>query len=273
MTGRVGPVVIDVTDRDRMVAFYEDVVGFRTLDRSGENTVLGVDDALLMLRESPDLPARGPAETGLFHTAFRVPSRAALGDALNRIESEWRLTGASDHGVSEALYLRDPEDNGVEVYHDRPRTDWPVTDGQVEMYTRSLALAPLRDAASGADRCPSGTAVGHVHLEVSSLDDSVAFYGDGLGLDVQQTMDGARFLSFEESRGSNDGRAYHHHVGLNTWNERSQPPAGRGLASVTLRVNDLDDVRSHLDQSRRTERDDGFDALDPDGITVRVRRA
>ncbi|WP_435068757.1 VOC family protein [Haloplanus sp. C73] len=265
MTERVGPVALDVTDLDRMAAFYEEVVGLRTLDRTDGRAVLGVDDALLVLRESPDSSARGPAETGLFHTAFRVPSRAALGDALARIESRWQLTGASDHGVSEALYLQDPEDNGVEVYRDRPRAEWPVTDsGRVDMDTRPLALDPLRDAASDADRCPSGTAVGHVHLEVSSLDDSVAFYGDGLGLDIRQAIEGARFLAFD---------GYHHHVGLNTWNERSEPPAGRGLAWVELRVDDPADVRARLDPARVTERDDGFDAVDPDGITIRVRRA
>ncbi|SEA09534.1 catechol 2,3-dioxygenase [Haloplanus vescus] len=264
MTERVGPVTLDVTELDRMATFYEDVVGLRTLDRTEGRAVLGVDDALLILRETPDRSARGPAEAGLFHTAFRVPSRAALGDALARIESQWQLTGASDHGVSEALYLQDPEDNGVEVYRDRPREDWPDADGRVDMFTRRLALAPLRDGASGEARCPSGTAVGHVHLEVSSLDDSVAFYGDGLGLDIRQSMDGALFLAFD---------GYHHHVGLNTWNERSRPAAGRGLARIQLRVDDPADVRRRLDPSRLTERDDGFDAVDPDGITVQIRRA
>jgi len=262
VTERIGRVALDVADLDRAVSFYQGVVGLETLTRETGRAVLGADDPLLVLRSAPDRPARGPSETGLFHTAFRVPSQAALGDALGRIESDWRLTGASDHGVSEALYLRDPEDNGVEVYRDRPRTDWPLADdGRVEMGTRRLALDPLREAASGADRCPPETVVGHVHLEVSSLDASEAFYAAGLGLDVRQAMDGARFLAFDD---------YHHHVGLNVWNGRADPSTGRGLAWVELRVDDPETVRSRVGEA--TARTDGFEAYDPDGVEVRVRR-
>jgi catechol 2,3-dioxygenase len=238
-----------------MVAFYEDVIGLETLSRDDERAVLGVDDPLLVLQHS-DRPARGPDETGLFHTAFLVPSRAALGDALARIDDRWRLDGASDH--REALYLSDPEDNGVEVYCDRPRSAWPTTDdGRVEMDTLPLALDPLREAADGTDRCPSGTAIGHVHLEVSSLDAARSVYVDDLGLNVQQEMPGALFLA--------DGD-YHHHVGCNVWNGRSAPPESRGLAWVELALDD-EAIRSRLDEA------DGFETVDTDGITIRVRRA
>lgn len=264
MAGHVGRVALRVTDLDRMVAFYEDVIGLETLDRESGRAVLGIDDPLLVLRAAPDLPARGSDETGLFHTAFRVPSRAALGDALDRIEAEWHLDGASDHRVSEALYLSDPEDNGVEVYHDRPRQDWPVDDeGRVGMDTLPLALDPLRDAAVGAGRAQSGTDIGHVHLEVSDLDAARSFYVDSLGLRVRQAMPSALFLAFGE---------YHHHVGCNVWNGRSEPAEGRGVAWVELVVDDTGAIRARLDPDAVMDRPDGFDVDDPDGITVRVRR-
>jgi catechol 2,3-dioxygenase len=265
MTGHVGRVALRVTDLDRMVAFYEDVIGLETLDRADDRAVLGVDDPLLILLAAPDLPARGPDETGLFHTAFRVPSRAALGDALDRIEAEWRLDGASDHHVSEALYLSDPEDNGVEVYRDRPRDDWPVDDdGRVGMDTLPLALDPLRDAATGAERAPSGTDIGHVHLEVSDLDAARSFYVDDLGLRVRQAMPSALFLAVDE---------YHHHVGCNVWNGRSTPAASRGLAWVELVVDDAEAVRARLAPEAVTERPDGIEVSDPDGLSIRLRTA
>jgi catechol 2,3-dioxygenase len=258
-------VALRVADLDRMVAFYERVVGLDPQARDADRAVLGAGgDPLLVLLAAPGTPARDPAAAGLFHTAFRVPSRAALGDALDRVGTAWRLDGASDHRVSEALYLRDPEGNGIELYRDRPRTDWPTTDdGRVGMDTLSLALDPLREAAAGADRCPPGTDIGHVHLEVASLATARAWYVDGLGLGVRQSMPAALFLA--------DGD-YHHHVGLNTWNGRSKPAGGRGLAWFELRLDESTEaVRGRLDAVTGTE--GGFDATDPDGIEVRVRQA
>ncbi|MFB6103062.1 MAG: VOC family protein [Haloplanus sp.] len=290
MTGHVGRVALRVTDLDRMVEFYERVIGLRVVRRADDQAILGVDDPLLCLRADPDAAARGPAETGLYHTAFRVPSEAALGDAIHRIESRWRLDGASDHRVSEALYLTDPEDNGVEVYRDYPQSAWPIAaDGTVEMDTLALALDPLREAAAGDDRCPSGTTVGHVHLEVSSLSAARAFYVDGLGLRVRASMPSALFLATDDGRDrespasdreqSGDQvpersrpRLYHHHIGCNTWQGRSEPSTGRGLAWVELFVDDPAAARSRLDTSV-TETRDGFTVTDPDGIELRVRRA
>jgi catechol 2,3-dioxygenase len=254
-----------VTDLDRMVEFYEDVIGLETLERSDDRAVLGVDGPLLNLRAEPTLPPRGPDETGLFHTAFRVPSRAALGDTLARIEARWHLDGASDHHVSEALYLTDPEDNGVEVYRDRPQSAWPIDDdGRVEMDTLPLSLDPLREAATGTDRAPAGATVGHVHLEVSSLTVARSFYVDGLGLDVRQAMSGGLFLAFGD---------YHHHVGCNVWNGRSAQSEGRGLAWFELVVDAPEAVRARFDAEAVTERANGFEVRDPDGLAVRVRSA
>jgi catechol 2,3-dioxygenase len=170
-SAHVGRVGLAVNDLDAMVQFYADVVGLHVRSRDDDSATLGAGgDPLLVLRADPDAPERGREEAGLFHTAFRLPARAALGDALNRVQDRWQLSGASNHLVSEALYLSDPEGNGVEIYWDRPREEWPVTDeGRVGMDTLPLELDGLRAVAAGDDAVPPDTDVGHVHLEVTNL--------------------------------------------------------------------------------------------------------
>lgn len=265
---RVGRVALRVGDVDRVTDFYERVVGLRVHSRSPDRVVLGAAKPLLLLESAPDLPERSPDEAGLYHAAFRVPSRSALGDALGRVEAEWELTGAADHVVSEALYLTDPAGNGVEIYVDSPREEWPeAPDGRVEMDTRPLALDDLREAAEGAAAVPGGTDVGHVHLAVTDLDRARRFYVDALGLRVRQALgDEAVFAAAGD---------YHHHVGLNTWEGRSRPASGRGLAWFELVVPDADalaDVRDGLVESGVdvTGRDGGLETTDPDGVGLRL---
>ncbi|MFB6079756.1 MAG: VOC family protein [Haloferacaceae archaeon] len=267
----VGRVALRVTDLDRVVGFYRDVIGLDLLDEGAGRATLGAGGAsLLELIGDPDAPARGAAETGLYHVAVRVPSRAALADALARIEDRWTLDGASDHLVSEALYLADPEDNGVEVYCDRPRASWPETeDGRVGMETVGLDLADLRGCGPGAPGVPPETTVGHVHLEVSSLPATRSFYAGALGLRVRQRYgDSALFLAAGD---------YHHHVGANVWNHRTEPPTGRGLAWFELAVPaaEFPSVRERLHDHGVdvADRDDGVALTDPDGIAVRLRPA
>ena len=151
------------------------------------------------------------------------------------------------------------------MYRDRPRAAWPVTDdGTAGMDTLSLSLDPLHEASTGVARLPSGTDLGHVHLEVSSLSATRSFYVDGLGLNVRLSMPSALFLAFGD---------YHHHVGCNVWNGRTEPAAGRGLARVELVVDDPEAIRARLDPATVAEREGGFEARDPDGLTIRVRRA
>lgn len=269
-TTRVGRVTLRVNDLPRMVDFYRDVVGLTARHRGDERAVLGAaDEALLELIADENAPKRGRDETGLFHTAFRVPSRVALGDALERIWERWRLDGASDHLVSEALYLTDPEDNGIEVYRDRPRAEWPATDdGTVGMETKPLDLNEIRDLARGEPTAPAGTTVGHVHLEVSSLPAARAFYVDALGMGVRQRYgESALFVAAGD---------YHHHVGLNVWNGRSEPPRGRGLRRFELVVPDresLDALGRRLDERgvAFAAADGALDVSDPDGIDLRIR--
>lgn len=269
-TSAIGRVALRVTDLDRLVEFYRDVVGLVVHHREGDRATLGNgEEPLLSLRVDPDAPERHRDETGLFHTAFRVPSRAALGDALERVRGRWHLTGASDHLVSEALYLADPEGNGIEIYRDRPREEWPTNpDGTVGMETRRLDIDALGDLCTGKDTVPSETDVGHVHLEVSSLADAREFYVDALGMNVRQRYgESALFVAAGD---------YHHHVGLNVWNGRSEPASGRGLAWFEVVVPDresLDGVRRRFEEREIdvSETEDGITVADPDEIQLRIR--
>jgi len=265
----IGRVALTVADPLPVVDFYRDVVGLHVLNSDDDRTILGVGgQELLILNHRPDAPARDSAGTGLYHVAFRVPSRAALGDALQRIDSEWTLAGASDHGVSEALYLSDPAGNGVEIYRDFPRASWEETpSGHVEMVTEPLDTQAVAAAAAGEQSMPAGSDIGHVHLEVSSVETARSFYADALGLRVRATYDGAVFLAAGD---------YHHHIGANVWQGRSNPHHGQGLAWFEIRLPDeatLDTTRKRLRRSDYavSETDTGLTVRDGDDIELRLR--
>ncbi|MFC7132938.1 MULTISPECIES: VOC family protein [Salinibaculum] len=262
----VGRVALRVDDLDRLVDFYTSVVGLAVLARTDDQATLGAGGRpLLELVRGPDAHPRSREEAGLFHTAFRVPDRAALGAALSRVETSWQLTGASDHRVSEALYLWDPEDNGIEIYRDFPREEWPTADGRVGMDTLPLERDALRAESSGDDALPDGADVGHVHLEVTDLDAARAFYEDTLGLGVRAEWTGAAFLAAGD---------YHHHVGLNVWSGRTAPAAGRGLDWFELVVpaDALAAVRDRVAEAgiAVTETAEGILVRDPDRLAVRI---
>jgi catechol 2,3-dioxygenase len=219
----IGAVRLTVADLDQAVAYYERVIGLRMLERDGDVVRLGADTALVELEGDPGAPPRGAHSTGLFHLAVLVPTRADLARAVRRVvETGERFTGASDHLVSEALYLRDPEGNGIELYRDRPRETWQYDGDEIRMGTVALDLGDLmRNEPDGEDAgMPEGARIGHVHLQVADLADAEAFYAGELGLDVTvRSYPGALFLS----RGG-----YHHHVGANTWASAGSPPAPAG---------------------------------------------
>ena len=193
-------------------------------------------DAFLDLLHRPDVKPDDPASAGLFHTAFLLPSRADLGRWLAHIRTlGQKLDGATDHLVSEAVYLHDPEGNGIEVYADRPRAQWGWHDGpdgrRVEMANRPLdADGLLKLAVTPWAGAPAGTRIGHVHLRVGAVGAARRFYGGLLGLDVTAAWDAAAFLS---------SGGYHHHIAANVWRSAGagpRDPARAGLASVTLDV-------------------------------------
>ncbi|HYM68403.1 MAG TPA: VOC family protein [bacterium] len=238
----VGHVRLGVADLGVMLEFYRDVLGLRHALTEGDGTVhLSADGRYPFLFGLAAVPgaSRPPRRTtGLYHTAVLVPSRAWLGRLLRRLVAKGiDLDGASDHLVSEALYLRDPEGNGVELYADRPREAWPHVDGQVVMTTEPLDLDALiaegRDGEAPWDRLPPETRVGHVHLRVSALDRAEAFYHGVLGFDVTlRRYPGALFFS---------AGGYHHHLGTNVWGSAGAappPPNAIGLRSFAVRLPD-----------------------------------
>jgi len=228
---RLGPIRLNAGDQQRLSDFYERVIGLRSVEPRDGIAALGAEPghAIVELVPTPDAPPRPGGTSGLFHLAILVPHRADLAHALRRVsESGWRFTGASDHLVSEALYLRDPEGNGIEIYRDRPRSEWRRTNGELELDTRPLdldsVLGEARSAETTAASMPSGTQLGHVHLNVSELSPSESFYAAGLGLDVTvRGYPGALFLS---------AGGYHHHLGLNTWMGEGVPPPPPGALGL-----------------------------------------
>ena len=230
----IGSVTLVVHDLEGMARFYRAAVGLAEIARATpDEIVLGAGGvALLTLRRDPAARRRTRREAGLFHTAFLLPRRADLAAwVAHAATGQAPVGGASDHLVSEALYLSDPEGNGIEIYADRPAAGWRWRGGEVGMDTLPLDFASLAAAVEGPWRgAPAGTTVGHVHLQVGNLRDAEAFYAGQLGLDITSRMPGALFYSAD---------GYHHHLATNIWNSRAAGPRdlpSTGLAEVVLSV-------------------------------------
>ena len=273
----LGAIRLRVGDLQRLQRFYEQAIGLRTLPSDNGVVALGVDSwPLVELVADPDAPARPLHTTGLFHLAILVPTRADLARALRRLAATgWRLSGASDHLVSEALYLSDPEGNGIELYRDRPRDEWPIADGALRMDTLPLDLGSLLsedDSGSSDDGMPAGTVLGHVHLQVADLDPAETFWVDALGLDV--TVRGYPGALFTSAGG------YHHHVGLNTWagvgRTRDHLRGREAWCDSTSSLPDAEAVGQRPTASRRSSAVELIDrrvlATDPSGNAVLLRR-
>jgi catechol 2,3-dioxygenase len=253
----IGQVQLTVRDAGRSLEFYERALGL-VAARQPDGTALLAGAAsgppLLSLTADPAAAPRNPRDTGLYHLAILVPNRVDLAAALVRLaRAGWLLDGAADHLVSEALYLSDPDGNGIEIYRDRPRDEWPHDRaGGLQMATLPLDLDALvgelrqADAASLVDApMPAGTRIGHVHLQVSELERTEAFYTRVLGFEVMvRTYPGALFVA---------AGGYHHHLGLNTWHSRgghAPAPGSVGLRSFELRLPDqrsLDALLGRID--------------------------
>ncbi len=228
---QMGRVALTVADLARSVAFYSDVLGFTVLQSATDAATLGVGGTpLLHLREQAGAQPAPANATGLYHFAILVPSRADLGRSLLHLaESGYPLGGASDHLVSEALYLSDPDGNGIEIYRDRPRAEWPRKDGVLQMATDPLDLRALLAEAQADARpwtgLPAGTRLGHMHLQVAAIPAARDFYHGVLGFDI--VFDWERMGALFVSAGG-----YHHHLGLNTWQSRGGRPAPAGSAGL-----------------------------------------
>jgi catechol 2,3-dioxygenase len=271
----LGTIRLQVSDLPRSLAYYGGVLGMRVLEREAAGARLGAGDGapLIELWERPGatpVPRRG--RLGLYHFAIRLPDRPALGRFLRHLSEMGERAGMSDHLVSEAIYLTDPDGLGIELYADRPRSAWRQENGQLVMTTVALDTTDLLRAA-GDQRwagMPAGSTVGHVHLYVGDLERAAAFYHEGLGLDkTVWSYPGALFLS---------AGGYHHHLGTNTWAAGAAPagPDDARLLEWELLVPTAEDAAAALASlergGSRVERgSDGGVARDPWGTAVRVR--
>ena len=274
----LGQVSLQISEMERSLAYYQDVLGFRLLGRDGGVAKLGSqagDTTLVELREVKGTQAVGRhAKLGLYHFAILLPTRAALGSLVQHLTAIGAPVGSADHLVSEALYLRDPDGLGIEVYADRPRDTWQLDGQQLKMASDPLDFGDLVQAANGAPwtGLPEGTVMGHVHLHVGNIDDAAAFYHVGLGLDiVVWQYPGALFMS---------AGGYHHHLGVNTWAGRDALPAGDADARLVEwhmllpSQQDVEAAATSLEQSGYEVKHAGDDRLarDPWGTRVRLLR-
>jgi catechol 2,3-dioxygenase len=274
-TLRLGPVHLTVTDLDRSVRFYQDALGLRLHRREDPVAAMGAGgDDIVVLHEEQS--ARPPGRhAGLYHFALLHPSREELARAVHRLAvTRTPIEGASDHGVSEAIYLPDPDGNGIELYADRPRDQWPPPGPgeRVAMFTRALDLDGLLGLVGDEEprrHADPGLRMGHVHLHVGDLDAALRFHRDVLGFEVMAFLPNAAFVA---------AGGYHHHLGMNTWRGEGVPPAPEGTVGLrhwTIVLDDAAQVAAMEDRAAAAgvpaERRDGALLLrDPAGIAVHI---
>lgn len=212
---KLDKVALKVANLAKLSQFYHEVIGLEILASTATKSHFGVAGKTLLTLEKLPAPLASTPKTGLFHLAFLLPTRQNLGEALaHYLQVEAPLTGASDHGYSEAVYLTDPEGNGIEVYWDKPREDWTITDtGKIPGVTEEMDVKGVLGSAKNPwQGFSEGTVLGHVHLKVNNLDKTAAFYELGLGLTL--TSDYGKQAKFFAAGN------YHHHLGANTWQGR-----------------------------------------------------
>ncbi|MEX0589794.1 MAG: VOC family protein [Xanthobacteraceae bacterium] len=270
----IGTVTLRVADAERSLRWYRDMMGLQLIERSPGRLVLGGGgQPFLILEVRPGAAPRDENTTGLYHVAILVPDRPTLGGVLARIAAAGVRLGASDHLVSEALYIWDPDNNGLEIYRDRPRNEWQWDGREVRMATDPLDLRNLgqEGIAAGKERepMPAGTRIGHVHLQVGDIEKAGSFYCDVLGFAKMAGRHGALFVS---------AGGYHHHIGMNIWHSRNAlPPAENAAGLVIFEVVVPDRAALAATKARleaagfETKQDgDGFQFRDPWQIAVRV---
>jgi catechol 2,3-dioxygenase len=273
----IARVDLRVSDIESSLRFYRDIVGLEVAEQDDRHASLRAPGGpVFFTLDSTGIDApRIPQSAGLFHNAILFPDRAALGDALARLAASGMAIGAGDHAVSEALYIDDPDGNGVELYRDRPEDEWPApTDTMmVPMVTDPVDLRGVLESGRGeaavGQPAAEGTGMGHVHLQVSDLAETVRFYDEELGLDLTGRLGG--HAGFFSSNG------YHHHLGANTWNSRGSalaPANTPGLQRIVFSVTDVEELekaRLRLGESGRvTKGTEGVDLFvdDPNGVEL-----
>lgn len=254
---RLAEAAFCTADLKRAASFWEGVLGLEVVSQSESELVVGPGGGDFQFRFVLDVNAtpRPQPTVGLYHVAMLVPDRQALGAIWHRLnEAGWPLEGMSDHAVSEAIYLRDPDNNGIEIYRDRPVEQWPRTSEGVAMTLDPIDAKGILEAASTATPIHPATVFGHIHMAVQDLDSAEAFYRVTLGMDLTQRLGaGARFFSVD---------GYHHHVATNVWASGNLAPQGStGLVSYTWRATSQELDRIGVDE-----------LVDPTGAALKVRK-
>lgn len=271
----VSQVNLKVANLDRSLTFYKEVLGLQVLNQTNSTADLTADGktVLVSIQQPDEVVSKQGRTTGLYHFALLLPTRADLGRILKHfLQVRYPLQGASDHLVSEAIYLADPDGNGIEVYADRPASDWSWSNGEVEMATVALDAESLLAEGAGEvwTGMPAGTIMGHIHLHVSELQKTEEFYTKGLGFEVVTRYGGqALFISTGK---------YHHHIGLNTWNGVGAPPATEnsvGMESYTMVFPSEAKREQIISQLKEmgvavTEKKDTYITADPSGNRIRL---
>lgn len=265
---KLGHVALTIANLDQSIPFYRDVLGFNVKDNENGIAHLGAGgEDIVVLHENPQA-RRVRGTSGLYHFALLVPSRVELAKSLKRlVEMQWPLQGFADHLVSEAIYLPDPDGNGIEIYRDRPRSDWPKLNGQIRMATDPLDVDGVLAELNGRSEPWTGlhpqTVLGHMHLHVGNLSQANQFYGEVIGLDlITRFGNSALFMS---------AGGYHHHLGLNTWagvGAPPPPPDAVGLRYFTMKLPQAEEVGAIADRVRENggmleEREEGLLVRDP----------
>jgi catechol 2,3-dioxygenase len=266
-TLRLGPAHLTVTDLDRSIGFYQDAIGLRQHRREGSVAALGAGgEDLLVLTEDPQAQRAG-RHAGLHHVALLYPSREELARAAQRIAvTRTPITGASDHGISEAIYLDDPDGNGLELAADRPRATWGDLGDVRTIAPRPLDMTGLLSLVEGSEpvrHVDPGLALGHVHLHVADIERGLGFYRDVIGFEPQLVIPPAAFVS---------AGGYHHHLGFNIWRGEGVPPVppdavGLRHWTVVIDTQALDALRERVAAAglESEDRDGGLLVRDPDG--------
>lgn len=272
---RMGAVTLAVSNLAKSVDFYRNIIGLTRLNEGSSNeAVMGVGKTPLLILQAIRGAVRQPDySTGLYHVAILVPSRPDLGRFLiNLARTQYPVQGFGDHLVSEAIYLADPDGNGLEVYRDRPRDEWQWEGSKVKMATDPVdvegIVAAVENPAAPFTGMHEGTTIGHMHLRIGDVPQAEAFYSGIIGFDVVATWHSALFVS---------AGGYHHHLGLNTWHSRNAPPAPAnsvGLREYTIILPDseaLAQVVSRLESAGIVVAQQDNDVLVNDPWQNRIR--
>jgi len=268
----LGYVTLAVANLQRSLDFYQNVIGMQPIEVTDSSAKIGAGgQTLLVLNEKPGAIPQPEFTTGLYHIAILLPSRAALAQEIAHFaELQTPMQGYSDHLVSEAFYLADPDGNGLEIYRDRPRSEWQWENGQVKMANAPIDLDSLFAEHPGTpwNGLPAGTTIGHMHLRVGNSSQAVKFYTDVIGFDVVADWPGAGFVS---------AGGYHHHLGMNMWQSRGAPPAPEnsvGLQEFIIQLpnrESLDQITNRLKSAQVPYELSGSDLITHDPWQNRIR--